>query len=107
MRRWRARPAGSRRHTRMTVALRRASSVATTSPSPPVAPVTIHTRSTSDGYGPAILFDDPIIGDSNRCLLYAGSMELSTVGVTKYAEHVPAANQASESLIYALAELTF
>jgi hypothetical protein len=34
-------------------------------------------------------------------------MELSTVGVTKYAEHVPAANQASESLIYALAELTF
>ena len=40
-------------------------------------------------------------------LLYSRSMELSTVGVTKYAEHVPAANQASESLIYALAELTF
>ena len=34
-------------------------------------------------------------------------MELSTVGVTKYAGRVPATNQASESLIYALAELTF
>src|SRR6185369_6954706 len=97
----RARPAGSRLHTRMTVAPRRASSVATTSPRPPVAPVTIHTRPTSEGCGPALLFDDPIIGVSNRCVLYAGSVELSTVGVTKYGEHVPAANQASESLIYA------
>ena len=39
--------------------------------------------------------------------LYTGRMELSTVGVTKYAGRVPAAIQASESLIYALAELTF
>ena len=29
------------------------------------------------------------------------------VGVTKYTGHLPAANQVSESLIYALAELTF
>src|ERR1700738_5047875 len=34
-------------------------------------------------------------------------MELSTVGLTKYPGLVPAANQASESLIYALADLTF
>ncbi len=32
---------------------------------------------------------------------------MPTVGVTKYAGRVPAANQTSESLIYALAELTF
>jgi DNA-binding MarR family transcriptional regulator len=34
-------------------------------------------------------------------------MELSTVGLTKYAGYVPAPNQASESLIYALSELSF
>jgi DNA-binding MarR family transcriptional regulator len=34
-------------------------------------------------------------------------MELSTVGLTKYAENVPTANKASNSLIYALADLSF